>query len=50
MTTPGAQINGLYNSIQEIQDNSFDDSIENARKSTIEMKISFECLEKRRQK
>ena len=43
-------LNGLYNSIQEIRDKNFEDSLKNAKNTAIEMKLSPEFLEKRRHK
>jgi len=43
-------LNGLYNFIQEIRDNHFEDSLENAKNTAIEMELSPEFLEKRMHK
>jgi len=43
-------LNGLYNSIQEIRDNNFEDSLKNAKNTAIEMELPPEFLEKRRHK
>lgn len=43
-------LNGLYNSIQEIRDNNFEDLLKNAKNTAIEMELSPEFLEKRRHK
>jgi len=43
-------LNGFYDSIQEIRDNNFEDSLKNAKNTAIEMELSPEFLEKRRHK
>lgn len=42
-------LNGIYNLIHD-RDNNFEDSLENAKNTAIEMKMSPEYLEKRRNK
>lgn len=43
-------LNDLYDSIQEIRDDNFEDSLKNAKNTAIEMELSPEFLEKRRHK
>jgi len=43
-------LNGLYDFIQEIRDNNFEDSLKNAKNTAIEMELSPEFLKKRRHK
>ncbi|KAL4119377.1 hypothetical protein QTP88_012188 [Uroleucon formosanum] len=43
-------LNGLYDSIQEIRDNNFEDSLKNAKNTAIEMELSLEFLEKQSHK